>query len=306
MWGGGTADSSTAGGAQSRAMRAERELPVTFQRAVSASLARRYPLVLATPGDNIGLTIGALREVERGNSALIIICVDLTEQVLCEATAQHAAFIVTYSPVLSAPISALSTDDVTGRILLKCAQHSLAVYSIHTACDNAYGGINDWLANSVAAGRIRPIIPHPEHMDAGHGRLLECELSTPLSNLVERLKKLLQVRHLRLALGAMVDEQNLSRALEACFVKTFAVQVGVATSSIQDCPADVLIASEMSHSDVLAANAKGVVVILTGRSTIERAYLGFLRQELQDEFADSDWSVKVKCSQVDSNPLSVV
>lgn len=287
-------------------MRAGQEQPVTFQRAVSASLARRYPLTLAEAGDHVGLVVGALREVERGNSALIMICVDLTEQVLCEALAQHAAFIVTYSPLIKSPIRSLSTDDVTGRILLTCAQHSLAVYSIHTACDNAYGGINDWLAHSVAAGRIRPMAPHPEVIDAGQGRLLECELSAPLSNLVERLKKLLQVKHLRLALAFMVDEHSLSHALEACFVKTFAVQVGVTTSSILNHAADVLITSEMSHADVLAANAKGIVVILTGRSTIERAYLGFLRQELQDEFADSDWSVKVKCSQVDSNPLLVV
>ena len=38
----------------------------------------------------------------------------------------------------------------------------------------------------------------------------------------------------------------------------------------------------------------------------ERAFLRHLREQLQDEFSDSDWNVKVKCSQVDRNPLAVV
>uniref|UniRef100_A0A7S4FDF8 NIF3-like protein 1 n=1 Tax=Chrysotila carterae TaxID=13221 RepID=A0A7S4FDF8_CHRCT len=278
----------------------------TFQRAVAASLARRYPLSLAREGDNVGLTVAALREVDRGNSAAIMLCVDLTEQVLCEALAIHAAFVITYFPMPSHPIRSLSTADVTGRILLNCAQHNLAVYSVHSACDHAPGGINDWLAKSLAPGRSRPIVPDVNMPDAGLGRLLECEVSTPLSLLVERLKQLLQLRHVRLAFGAIVDEQNLARAQEFCFVKTVAVQVGEAAAVLQNIAADVMIASEMSHSDIIAANAKGIVVILAGQSTIERGYLGYLSQQLQEEFADSDWNVKVKCSQIDGNPLAVV
>lgn len=35
----------------------------------------------------------------------------------------------------------------------------------------------------------------------------------------------------------------------------------------------VYVISEMVYEDILAANARGVVVILTGQSTMERAYL---------------------------------
>ena len=43
-----------------------------------------------------------------------------------------------------------------------------------------------------------------------------------------------------------------------------------------------------------------------GQSTIERAYLLRLRDELQDEFSDADWNIKLRCANVDCNPLSVV
>jgi len=238
--------------------------------------------------------------------ASIMLCVDLSEQILHEALSVRTDFIVVYSPLVKAALRALSTEDVTGRILLTCAQHGLAVYSLYTACDRAALGMTQWLASTLAAGQARPIVPHPEMPEAGQGRLLECDASAPLSTIVQRLKALLGVRYVRLALGAVVDESNLARAQEFCFVKKIAVQVGDGSSALLHCEPDLLICSEMTHADILAANARGVVLILTGQSTIERAFLGHLRQELQDEFTDSDWNVKVKCSQVDTNPLSLV
>ena len=279
---------------------------LTFQNAIAASLNRRFPAQLAQDDDNVGLTVGALREVERGGSGLVLLCVDLTEQVLAEAVSQRCDFIVTYSPMPHTPLRVISTEDVQGRILLICAQHSIAVHSIHTACDDASGGISEWLARSLAPGTTTPIIPHPTIPEAGRGRLLESAQAVPLSALMARLKSLLGVRYLRLALGAMVDEGNLARAQECCFVKTIAVQVGRGAALLGECTANVFITGEMAHADVIAANAQGVMVILTGQSTMERAYMHHLQQELQDEFANSDWNVKFRTSQVDSNPLSVV
>ena len=60
-------------------------------------------------------------------------------------------------------------------------------------------------------------------------------------------------------------------------------QVGEGASVLRGCDANVYVTSEMSHSDVLAANAQGVVVLLTGHSIIERAYLRTLREDLQEE-----------------------
>lgn len=41
-------------------------------------------------------------------------------------------------------------------------------------------------------------------------------------------QELLQVKHLRLALGASVDESNLLKAQECCFVKSVAVHANKA------------------------------------------------------------------------------
>ena len=312
-----------------------RAFSTTFSRLFEASLARRFPRQFANEGDIVGLTISSLREVERGGTAVVMLCVDLTEQVLAEAVSMHADHIVCYSPMPRTPLSTVSADDPTGRIVLKCARAAVAVHTVHTACANAPGGVADWLAESLASGTRSPILPHADVAQAGEGRLLECAKATPLSALIARLKELLGVRHLRLALGVVVDETSLAKAMECCFVSTIALVVGTHGASVlRGCAANVYVTSEMSHAEVLEANAQGVVVLLTGQSTIERAYLRMLRGELQDEcarapslrsicppmprahrrlralrarrFVDSDWNVKVECSQVDCCPLAIV
>ena len=58
-----------------------RDDSLTLQRLISNSLARRFPPQLANRGDTVGMTISTLHEVERGSAAVILLCVDLTEQV---------------------------------------------------------------------------------------------------------------------------------------------------------------------------------------------------------------------------------
>ena len=78
-----------------------------------------------------------------------MLCVDLTEQVLAEAVSMHADVIICYSPMPHHPLTSLSPNDPQGRICLKCAMESIAVFSVHTACANAPRGVADWLAEPV-------------------------------------------------------------------------------------------------------------------------------------------------------------
>jgi len=285
----------------------------SFTQLIGSSIERRFPNVFANAGDATGLTIGALREAERGGTAVVIMCVDLTEQVLSEAISLHANAIIAYAPMPREPLRALRVDDPVGRVVLQCAQQNIATFSLHTACANAPGGAADWIASSLARGTTRPIVAHTGCAEAGEGRLLECDEARSLSALISRLKELLGVRHLRVALGAVVDEHHLAKASDSCFVKSIALQVGEGACLLQQVlqgagPAfsGVFLTSEMAHVDVLAANAKGIIVLLAGQSMMERAFLRHLRQDMQEEFTDADWNVKMKCSETDCHTLTVV
>ena len=285
----------------------------SFTHLISSSLERRFPKKFASAGHTSGLTIGTLREAERGGTAVVVICVDLTEQVLAEAISLHANVIIACSLFPSEPLRSLRVDEPVGRIVLRCAQQSIAAHCLSSACANAPGGVADWLAKSIASGATRPIVPHAECAEAGEGRLLECNEAISLSAIIARLKDILGVRHLRISLGAVVDELNIAKASDSCFIKSIAVHIGEGGELLHHLMrqpgaafSGVFLSGEMPHADLLAASAKGIIVVLAGQSTVERAFLRQLRQDLQAEFTDADWNVKIKCSETDCHTLTVV
>lgn len=73
---------------------------------------------------------------------------DLTEAVLDEALAAKSNLIISYHPPIFAPIKSLKNSNWKERIIMKCIENSIAVYSPHTSCDAVEDGVNDWLIDS--------------------------------------------------------------------------------------------------------------------------------------------------------------
>ena len=104
--------------------------PASFSALLSSVLEARYPPALANAGDTVGVTIASLKEVERGGTAVVVLCTDLTEVVLQDAISLHADRIITYSPMPHQPLRTIGLQDPTGRIVLKCAQQCIAEQSV--------------------------------------------------------------------------------------------------------------------------------------------------------------------------------
>lgn len=101
-----------------------------------------FKIPLAESWDNVGLLIqpSAPIKVKR-----IFLTNDLTEPVLSEAIANGANFIISYHPPLFKPFKRLTQNSAKERIVVKCIENKIAVYSPHTALDAVAGGLNDWL-----------------------------------------------------------------------------------------------------------------------------------------------------------------
>jgi len=113
------------------------------------------PLHLAEGWDQVGLHVGDPgRSVSRA-----LLCIDLTEAVLEEAVRQKAQLIVAYHPPIFKALSRLTTGDLKQRIILRAAEKRIAIYSPHTALDEAERGVNDWLAAGLGKGLIETIKP---------------------------------------------------------------------------------------------------------------------------------------------------
>jgi dinuclear metal center YbgI/SA1388 family protein len=110
--------------------------------AVVEFLEQLAPPVLAADWDNVGLLLGdPAAEVQR-----IMTCLTVTPESVVEALESGAQLIVAHHPILFHPVQRLTSATPEGRMLLGLIRAGVAVYSPHTAFDNANGGINDILA----------------------------------------------------------------------------------------------------------------------------------------------------------------
>jgi dinuclear metal center YbgI/SA1388 family protein len=116
-------------------------------------LEQLAPPGLAADWDNTGLLIGhRAAPVER-----LMTCLTVTPESAEEAVASKAQLIVTHHPVLFRPVQRLTSDTPEGRMLLALIAAGAAVYSPHTAFDDAPGGINELLAGKLQLLHLAPL-----------------------------------------------------------------------------------------------------------------------------------------------------
>jgi dinuclear metal center YbgI/SA1388 family protein len=111
------------------------------------------PPALAADWDNVGLLLGErTAEVRR-----IMTCLTVTPESAAEAVEEGAQMIVTHHPILFRAVKRLTGDTPEGRMLLALARAGVAVYSSHTAFDDASGGVNDILARRLGLIDVGPL-----------------------------------------------------------------------------------------------------------------------------------------------------
>ncbi len=113
------------------------------------------PEHFANDWDNVGLLVGSAK----WDATRILLTIDLTEEVMQEAVQNKVSAIVAYHPPIFDALSSVTDGTFKERIVLKAIEHSIAIYSPHTALDVAQGGVNDWIAEGVGQGDVRAITP---------------------------------------------------------------------------------------------------------------------------------------------------
>ena len=91
--------------------------------------------------DNAGFLVGD------GSAAVehVLLALDITDDVIAEATALRAQLIVSHHPLIFTPLRRATADDLTGRKVLALARNGIAAVCMHTNLDIADGGVNDAL-----------------------------------------------------------------------------------------------------------------------------------------------------------------
>lgn len=234
------------------------------------------PLRLAEDWDNVGLLLGNRdAPVKR-----VMTCLTVTPSSVEEACKASADLIVTHHPLPFRPLKKITSDTVTGGMVLELIAHRIAVYSPHTAFDSAGQGINQYIAEGLQLNDIQPLQPIEDDVDQlGAGRIGRLSKECPLATWVDRTKDFFGIDGLHVV-GQSDDK-----------VQKVAVACGSAGQFLQ--PAiragcDCLITGETNFHTCLEAEARRVSLLLTGHFASERFAVERLASRLQDEFPDVD------------------
>jgi dinuclear metal center YbgI/SA1388 family protein len=119
------------------------------------ALEQIAPPALAAEWDNVGLLLGDPGATVRR----VMTCLTVTPESAAEAAEAGAELVVSHHPILFRPAKRLTAATAEGRMLLTLARAGAAVYSPHTALDNAEGGINDVLARRLGLSQVAPLRP---------------------------------------------------------------------------------------------------------------------------------------------------
>ncbi|WP_100614240.1 Nif3-like dinuclear metal center hexameric protein [Confluentibacter citreus] len=113
------------------------------------------PLAYAEDFDNVGLLVGHKNMPITG----ILVTLDTLETVIDEAIETKCNLIVSFHPIIFKGLKKLTGKTYVERVVMKAIKYDIAIYSMHTALDNAFQGVNDMICNQLELTNKRILIP---------------------------------------------------------------------------------------------------------------------------------------------------
>lgn len=233
------------------------------------------PTCLAETWDNVGLLCGRKgKPVEK-----ILVALDPFRNVIEEAIRRNADLIVTHHPLIFGdPVMAVNDDTETGRCLLTLAEHGIAAINAHTNLDQAPGGVNDALAQTLGLADVQLI--HPVGED-GQGRpygllRMGTVAEQHLCDFLPHVKAVLHSEGLRYVDGGKP-------------VKKVAVGGGACGSELMEAVeagCDTFVTSDVKYNQFRTAYECGLNLIDAGHFHTENPVVAVLARRLQAAFPE--------------------
>ena len=113
------------------------------------------PLPLQEGFDNAGVQVGDVNQHATG----VLLCLDVTEEVLDEAIEMGCNLIISHHPLAFKSFKSLTGSNYIERCMMKACKYDLVVYAAHTNLDNAVGGVNYRFAELIGLQNVRILSP---------------------------------------------------------------------------------------------------------------------------------------------------
>ena len=230
------------------------------------------PLEIAESWDNVGLLVGNRnREI-----ATAMTCLTLTATTLDEAIQEQIDLVICHHPIPFKPLSKINDDTTTGKLLLRAIEAGIAIYSPHTAWDNAKSGINQQLARILGLELVKPLQAFAQEDSSdealGVGRYGRLSAVLTIDRVMERIRATIpkiQARHTHPA------DHNISKIGIVCG------SGGSMLSLVARRGCDAMLTGEATYHQCIEAESLGVALLMIGHHASESFAMKELSMQLQ-------------------------
>lgn len=255
---------------------------------ISTAIESFAPLPLQEDYDNAGLQVGN----SDTHVNAVMLCLDVTQDVLDEAIRRKCEMIVSHHPLIFRGLKSLTGADETQRIAINALKAGVAIYSAHTNLDSAWNGVSHEMAHILGVSDIEVLDPHCGSERTGLG-VIGNIAPTPKLEFLRRIKEKFGVRNLR-----------YSTQSPQLVVKRVAMCGGAGASLIKkaiSAGADVYVTGDVKYHD-FATYGQDIVIADIGHYESEICSMEIFSRIIRSKYPE----LVIYFSEDQQNPIGVM
>ncbi|HEY5586257.1 MAG TPA: Nif3-like dinuclear metal center hexameric protein [Ruminiclostridium sp.] len=247
------------------------------------------PWKYAEGWDNVGLMVGSSNcKVKK-----IMLCMDVTSEVIDDAINQGSNVIISHHPFLFSKLDKIDLDTLNGHLISKVIKRDICVISAHTNLDVAVGGVEDTLAEALGLTNCRiqkSYIPEGLDLDIGMGKVGELPVELCFEEFIRTVKKNLGIDNLRIV---GVQPEYVKK------VDVFCGSFDGDLDSVKRHNVDVLVTGDIKYHIALEAREMGLCLLDVGHFASEHLIVDKLKKFFTNKFNN----IEIICNTLEKDPF---
>ncbi|HCW54623.1 MAG TPA: Nif3-like dinuclear metal center hexameric protein [Clostridium sp.] len=246
-------------------------------REIIKEIEKVAPKFLREDYDNVGMMVGD----EDTELKKVLMALDCTKEVIEEALSLKCEMIITHHPLFFRKPNSIVRGNLTGDKVLELIKNDINLYACHTNLDSAENGINKTIVDMLGykSSSIMEPSKRKGYESCGIGRIVKLDETVELNDIIDNVKKKLNIKNLRVARGC--EKVNTIAIINGSGQDFF----GMAKNMGADC----IITGDTTYHFVSDYKEMGISIIDAGHFGTE--YSVFLKtlEFLKNEFKDVEF-----------------
>lgn len=238
--------------------------------------------------DNAGLQTGN-PETEITS---VLICLDVTEDIINEAMERGCNIIVSHHPLIFKGLKHITGETPVERAVIASIRNNIAIYSAHTNLDSAREGVSHEMAQMLNLKEVQVLDPKTSDGLEGLG-ILGFIKPTPKIEFLRKVKDIFGVKCLRYS---AVSPQLVVRKVAVCG--------GAGASLISEAikaKADVMLTGDVKYHDFTTFGSD-IIIADVGHFEGELCSEKIIHRIIKERFPD----LEIYISSKESNPVNYI